>query len=219
MALTSINYRKLIAQPGFQLAMIPLCLLPFLYLLFHFFTRLQELETLEEEIVRVEKKASHFQEWQQKESSFLTSLKNSDHFYIDKHLETLVFLETEAKKIEALLLENDQDEGLKKRAQFLTQPTNHLLFAEERIRQHEPFQEAEEKQQHPVEMNEEDLKKLLSLIEGVTIWPYGPKENRPQLIITDFQLTKKELSSQENVFVINLQLLKREASSSQAGKL
>jgi len=65
-------------------------------------------------------------------------------------------------------------------------------------------------QQHVVEVNEEDLKRLLCLIEGTTIWPYGPKEGRPLLIIKDFKLSKKELFSKEKVFSLSMQLIKRE---------
>ena len=150
----------------------------------------------------------------QKESVFLSSLKNPDHFYIDKHIETLCFLEPEIRKTEAQLLENPNDDTLKKRLHFLKEGPNRLLFSEVQTRQHNHFQEVEEKQQHVVEMNEEDLKKTLSLIEGVTIWPYGPKEMRPQLIIKDFQLSKKETSSQEFVYIINMDLIKRESSLS-----
>ncbi len=73
-----------------------------------------------------------------------------------------------------------------------------------------PFARSKRRQQTPIELNEEDLKRLLCLIEGATIWPYGPKEGRPQLIIKDFTLSKKELPSQEKVYVVSIQLIKRE---------
>jgi hypothetical protein len=139
----------------------------------------------------------------------LTSLKNPDPHYLDKNVETLTFLLPEVKKLESLLAENPEEEQLGRRLQFLKNG-NRLIFSEEQIRTNDLFTEVEEKQQNPVEMNEEDLKKLLCLIEGITIWPYGPKEGRPQLIIKDFRLSKKELSSQEKVYVVSIQLIKRE---------
>ncbi len=209
----SLDLSKLLAHPLSYVGLIALCPLPFMLTLFHFFAHLQSLESIEEDILRLERKSLYAQDWLKKESAFLTQLKTSDHFYIDKHLETLTFLEPEVKKMEAFLLENDQDDSLKKRVQLLKGTANKLLFSEEKMRHDDQFQEIEEKQQMPVEMNEEDLKKLLSFIEGLTIWPYGPKEARPQLIVTDFQLTKKELPTHEHVFVVQLQLLKREKSS------
>jgi hypothetical protein len=183
---------------------------PFLIFLFQFLFGLQELAGLEDEMERIHTKMVLIQEGQRKESSLLASLKNPDPHYLDKNVETLTFLLPEIKKLETIQLENAEEEVLAKRLQMLKEGGNRLLFSEEQIRTNDLFRETEEKQQQPVELNEEDLKKLLCLIEGVTIWPYGPKEGRPQLIIKDFTLSKKELSSHEKVFVVSLQLIKRE---------
>jgi hypothetical protein len=183
--------------------------LPFFLFLFKFFLGVQKLNRIEEEIENVQIRISQAQEIQRKDSSVLASLKNPDPHYLDKNVEALTFLLPEMKKLEAIQLENPEDEQIGKRLQFLKEG-NRLAFSEEQIRSNEIFREIEEKQQHPVEMNEEDLKKLLCLIEGITIWPYGPKEGRPQLIIKDFKLSKKELSSQEKMFVVSMQMIKRE---------
>lgn len=183
--------------------------LPFLLALFHLTTGLQKFSLLEEEIERLHVRTLQTQELQQREDSLLNSLKNPDTHYLDKNIETLTFLLPELKKLEAFSSENTEEHTFK-RLQFLKEGGNRLVFSEERVRSNELFREIEEKQQHPVEMNEEDLKKLLCLIEGVTIWPYGPKEGRPQLIIKDFRLSKKEISSQEKVFVISMELINRE---------
>lgn len=183
---------------------------PFFIFLFHFFFGIQKLDQLEKEMERVQTKMTLFQENQKKESFLLSSLKNPDPQYLDKHIETLTFLLPEIKKLETILFENQEEEQISKRLQFLKDEGNRLRFSEEQIRSNELFREIEEQQQHPIELNEEDLKKLLCLIEGVTIWPYGPKEGRPQLIIKDFKLTKKAISSHEKVFVISMQFIKRE---------
>ncbi len=184
--------------------------IPFFWVLFNFIFGIQKLNHLEEEINRIHTKAIRSQQILQKENLLLTSLKNPDPHYLDKHVETLTFLLPEIKKLETLQMENPEDEQVNRRLQFLKEGGNRLIFSEEQIRSNERFTEVEEKQQHPVEMNEEDLKKLLCLIEGITIWPYGPKEGRPQFIIKDFRLNRKELSSQEKVYVVSMQLIKRE---------
>src|SRR6267154_2838899 len=181
--------------------------IPFFIFLFNFVFGLQKLEQLEDEMERIHTKMIILQESQRKESVLLSSLKNPDPHYLDKHVETLTFLLPEIKKLETVQFENPEDELIAKRLQSLKEGGNRLRFSEEQIRNNEHFRETEEKQQQPVEMNEEDLKKLLCLIEGITIWPYGPKEGRPQLIINDFKLTKKELSSHEKVFVVSMQLI------------
>ena len=184
--------------------------LPFFFSLFHFSSGVQKLSQLEEEMERIHAKVLHAQEMERKQSSLLASLKNPDPHYLDKNIETLAFLLPEMKKLETFLLENPHDEQSGQRLQFLKSGSNSLTFSEEAIRANDIFREIEEKQQHPVEMNEEDLKKLLCFIEGVTIWPYGPKEGRAQLIITDFRLSKKEIASGEKVCVVSMQLIKRE---------
>jgi hypothetical protein len=183
---------------------------PFIFLGFNFMFGLQKLELLESEMERIHVKTMQMQENERKENSILAALKNPDVHYLGKHVEMLNFQLSEIKKFETIQAENPDDELVAKRLHFLKEGGNRLLFAEEQIRSNTLFRETEEKQQRPVELNEEDLKKLLCLIEGVTIWPYGPKEGRPQLVIKDFKLTKKEISSQEKVFVVSMQLIKRE---------
>lgn len=112
--------------------------------------------------------------------------------------------------MEALSTEQGLDDTMQKRLNSLKEGKNRLLFSEEKIRSKDKMREVFEKQQHPVEINDEDLKQLLCVIEGVTIWPYGPKEGKPQLIIQDFQLSKKRTHAQDHVFVVNMNLIKRE---------
>lgn len=207
-----LSLRSFFVGPIGYLLLLICAPLPLLCLMSYFFLTFSRYEHLTEEMHRIHKKSVQVQALQQKENALLSSLSNPDHFYIDKHLETLFFLEPETKRIEAMLLENPHEESLKRRFHFLTEGPNRLLFSEVHTRQHQHYQEVEEKQQHAVEMNEEDLKRTLSLIEGVTIWPYGPQEKRPQLIIKDFQLSKKETPLHEFVYVINIDLIKREST-------
>jgi hypothetical protein len=206
----SIPIKKYLSHPLAWLAFLILGLVPFFCLILFFYMRLEELNTFEGRMEQAHKKAIIQKIHKEKENVFLTKIKNVDHFYIDKHLETLAFLEHEVKRLQASAY--DSDDMSKKRLAFLKEGSNRLLFSEEKIRHNETVQETEEKQQHPVEMNEEDLKKLLSLIEGTAIGPYLPKSNRPQLIIKNFELSKKPVSSEEDVFVVNMQLIKRESS-------
>jgi hypothetical protein len=184
--------------------------LPFLLSCFYFFEKLQTLDQLKSEMQRVQAKTLLVQENERRENSLLASLKHPDPHYLDKNIETLTFLLPELKKLERIHAENGEEERSQSRLCFLKDGDNRLLFSEEQIRTQDHFREIEERQQRPVEMNEEDLKKLLCLVEGITIWPYGPKEGRPQLIITDFSLTKKETPSQEKLFTVSMQILKRE---------
>ncbi|MBI3236700.1 MAG: hypothetical protein HYZ48_03235, partial [Chlamydiales bacterium] len=84
------------------LSLAALCFLPALFLLFSFFSQLFNYRQIEEELQSIYKKSLYLQSVNQKETAFLNDLKNPDHSYIDKHLETLCFLEPEIKKTEAL---------------------------------------------------------------------------------------------------------------------
>ena len=181
--------------------------LPFLASLLHFLSKGQDLNDLDSEIERIHAKVAHMEQIKKRESALLAPLNNPDPQYLDKYVETLNFLLPEIKKLENL----QDDEQVSKQLQRLQSAQNHLTFSEDKIRSNDQFKETEEVQQHLVEVNEEDLKRLLCLIEGITIWPYGPKEGRPLLIIKEFKLVKKELLSKEKVYSLSLQLIKRES--------
>jgi len=85
--------------------------------------------------------------------------KDANHFYIDKHLETLQFLETEIESLQKILNNKNvaEDEIVKKRLEFLTGNGNTLSFTEGVV-QSSPFvQEVVETLIHPVEVDTQDL--------------------------------------------------------------
>ncbi len=140
------------------------------------------------------------------------NFRDADHFYIDKHLETLTFLEPEIESLQKISSNTNypEDENIKRRIEYLTGSGNAMAFSEGVVQTSPLFQETTETLIHPVEINTTDLQKILALIEGVDIGPYKPVPNRPQLIILDFKLDKKNVSEKNEVFSLNLKLLKRE---------
>lgn len=138
--------------------------------------------------------------------------RDADHFYIDKYLETLTFLEPEVESLQKIMTDKNfpDDEGVKKRLETLTGPGNSMAFAEGVVQSSPAFQETTETLVHPVEINSSDLQKTLAKIEGIEIGQHTPGPNRPQLVILDFKLDRKNLSEKNEVFILNLKLLKRE---------
>jgi hypothetical protein len=196
------------------LGVLALCPLLFVGALASFLQGLFTWNALQEEGLRIHAHAAHLSEAQQRDSSLLEGFYRPSPRYLGEQIETLRFLGPEMKKLEALQKEHPDTELLATRLRALKSPANQLLFAEEEVRATDRFREIEERQERPVEMNEEDLKRLLCLIEGVTIWPYGAKEGRPLLIIKDLKLSKKDLLAKEKSFVISMDLIKREALES-----
>lgn len=187
------------------LILIPL---PLLLSGYYVFGKIQTFRFLHQEMERIQTKACLLSSAKKKEAALLDPLQHTDPHYLD-HLHSLHFLIPEIKRLESFLVDNPEEETLFKRLQFL-KTRNQLLFSEGISQSCPQFKEVEEIQQYTVEMNEEDLKKLLSMIEGGTIWPYGPKEGKPLFVITEFSLTKRELVRDEKVFAVSMKLLKRE---------
>lgn len=140
------------------------------------------------------------------------NFRDADHFYIDKYLETQTFLAPEIESLQKLSANKNypEDENVRKRLEHLTGPGNTMVFSEGVVQTYPLFQETTETLVHPVEINVKDLHEILALIEGTEIGNFKPAANRPQLLILDFKLDKKNLSEKNEVFVLNLKLLKRE---------
>jgi len=172
-------------------------------------TRLDEVETALENI--------QHQAWmkEKKQSSNLAvrqHFREADHFYIDKHLETLVFLEPEIEHLQKIVHDKNfaDDERIKKRLEFLTSSANALVFSEGVVQSFPFFQETTETLVHPVEVNAADIQKVLAKIEGVKMGDIVPGLYRPQLIVTEFKLDKKKVSEKNETYLLDLKLIKRE---------
>lgn len=138
--------------------------------------------------------------------------RDADHFYIDKYLETITLLDPEIETLQKIANDKNfaNDERIKKRIEFLTGPSNSILFSEGTVHTFPFFQETIETLIHPVEVNANDIKNILSRIEGVSIGKYSPGPNRPQLIIVDFRLDKKKITQKNEVYILDTKLVKRE---------
>lgn len=185
-------------------------LLPVLSL-FYFFTQKKRLESLHNNIQMVNLLATTRERKQAINIAVRNNFRDADHFYIDKNLETLSFLDPEIEGLQKVLSNKNfpDDENIKKRLEFLTGPTNNMVFTEGVVQSTPQFQEVTESLVHPVEVNDEDLKNILARIEGTTIGNATPGPNRPQLIILDFKIERKNILDNQ-VYLLNLKLLKRE---------
>ena len=135
---------------------------------------------------------------------FIETYANDDPQFLTNQLEKLPLLVKEKETLLALSSTSILPQK-EKRREFLE--SNHLSFTEEKIWTSSNIKETEVAQEKRVEIDGEDLKKILSLIEGVDLPPFSPPKGRPQLIITDFQLEKMKDS---NHFKLLIRLLKRE---------
>lgn len=191
---------------------ILLGLIPFFLVILHFFSQKRSLEEIQDKLSYIESQAFLKEKKQATNLAVRQHFREVDHFYIDKCLETLVFLEPEIELLQKTVQDKNfaDDEIVKKRLEFLTSPANSMNFTEGAVQSLPLFQETVESLIHPVEVNVSDLQKILSRVEGVKVGPYEPCPNRPQLLVTEFKLDKKKHSEKNEVYLLNLKLLKRE---------
>ncbi len=191
-----------------------LCLgmLPFVFVVFLFFSQKNDLNELNEHIELLEHQAFIKERKQALNSTIQNHFRDADHFYIDKYLETLVFLEPEIDQLQKIVQDKNfaDDEKIKKRLEFLSGEANSLVFSEGVVQTFPQFQETTETLVHPVEVNSLDIKKVLAKIEGTPLGEYRAGPSRPQLLITEFRLDKKKVNDKNEVYLLNLKLIKRE---------
>lgn len=187
-------------------------LLPLLFVFFLFSSQKSQIEDLQNNLENIQHQAFIKEKKQALNLTVRHHFRESDHFYIDKYLETLVFLEPEIEQLQKIVQDKNfaDDERVKRRLETLTTQANSLVFTEGVVQTFPYFQETTETLVHPVEVSARDIQSILAKIEGVKINGFTPGPARPQLIITEFKLDKKNINDKNEVFQLNLKLLKRE---------
>lgn len=188
------------------------CLLPVFMVAMYILSEMRSLDRLSSRIEQVEGLALQQEKRQAVNLMVINHFRDADHFYIDKRLESLSFLEPEIEALQKIVNHKNftDDEAIKRRLEFLTGSGNSIRLAEGVVTTYPQFQETTETTIHPIEVNVTDIQKILSLVEGVTIGSYQPAPNRPQLLFLDFKLEKKQNNDKNEVYLLNMKLLKRE---------
>jgi len=194
-------------RPLFFFALV---LFPLLTAAFFLSQKFSELQALEERFSNAARKEKLALERKARKERFLNRYSTSNSYFLDQQIESFPLLLNERLKLEALLHHPafPESQAIKDRLSFLKE--NRLAFVEEKMEVSSQIKEVEEKQRHPVQMDENDLKHVLSLIEDIPIETYSPASGSPQILIKEFRLKKQETSLQTEVFEVEMDLLKRE---------
>lgn len=188
-------------------------LIPIMLAVFIFSSELENVNILKNKLNSLQELAFSREKKQSSNIAVRSHFQGADHFYIDKQLETISLLNPEVDSLNKMLGNPNfpHDENIKKRLESLSGQSNKLVFTEGVVQSTQNMQEVTETLVHPVEVNVSDIKQILCKIEGVDIGgECKPLESRPQLIILDFKIEKKNVSEKNQVFLLNLKLLKRE---------
>ncbi len=179
---------------------------------FLLFYERESTEVFQNQFLSIAKKAKKAFEKKERKEWFLAVHKNSDPYFLDKEIESLSFLEQEKARLKNWMSHPalSNKDSLKERLHFLESDQNRISFVEAGIQISNTFKETLEKQRESVEIDQGDLKRLLSLIEEQSLDPEFLKTNRPQLVICDFSLSKKSTVLQNEVFDLKMDILKRE---------
>jgi hypothetical protein len=187
-------------------------MLPLIFVVFLFISQKNELEEFHHSLETIQHQALIKEKKQALNMAVRHHFRDADHFYIDKYLETLVFLEPEIEQLQKIVQDKNfaDDDRIKKRLELLTGQGNALVFSEGVVQSFPLFQETSETLVHPVEVNATDIQKILTRIEGVKMGEFTPGPRRLQLVITEFKLDKKKVNDKNEVYLLNLKLIKRE---------
>lgn len=212
MSLLPQKFTQLIPQGRALVYIMILCLIPSLISALYIWNRSGDLDALDSKLESVREQAFIKDKRQAVNQTLRNHFKDADHFYIDKQLETLTFLEPEIESLQKVTQQKNfpDDENIKKRLDFLSGTGNTLNFTEGVVQNYGVFQETTETLTHPVEVNLKDIQRTLSRVEGVSVGGEEVPPGRPQLLILDFKLDKKKTTDQNEVFLLNMKLLKRD---------
>lgn len=199
--------RRYLSHPYWLIA---LGLLPcFLVVFFHIGAE-KKLGRFTEEALYLKEKQKWVEKKSALEQALLTQMQQASSDYLENEIESMQFLLPEIQKLTALLHSKPESKTEHTRLDYLQNGQNALRFRQQNFQRVGNFQEMEATQLHPVEMNKEDLKCLLARIENVQVGDVKPGNHPPDLLIKNFELIKKPLPSDEEIFLVNLELIKRE---------
>lgn len=178
---------------------------PIIFAFFHFAKKKKEWDAVLQNILSVEHLAANICRKQALNTTVRTVFAEADPFYLEKQLESLSFLKKEKEALEQLFKSSTYtgNEIAEKRYAYLTSQANRLEWLQGSSLTSEGIQQIEIFLAHPVEIDAYDLKEILTRVEG-------NRKGKPQLVFTDFKLNKKEHLSGNEVFELNVKLLKRE---------
>jgi hypothetical protein len=179
--------------------------LPLFFTVFHYSKKKNDWDGVAQQILNVQHFTANVARKQATNRAVRAIYRDAEQFYLENQLEPLVFLKKEKEALEHLLLSPTftGNEAAEKRHAFLTSNSNRFEWIQGSLQASEGIEQADVLLAHSVEIDANDLKEILMRIEG-------SRKAKPQLIITDFKLNKKELSNGNEVFELNMKLLKRE---------
>jgi len=184
--------------------------LPIFYFIWTQRTETQRLTRIQQRIDSAQQKAILRENKQAANQQVRNYYLNTDRFYIDKHVESLKLLNEEQELLDRIVNNSSvaPDPRIVRRLEQLK--ANKLEFSEGSVESYSFFNEVPESQARSVEVDTDDIRRVLARLEGVVIGDAEPGPSRPQIIITDFRLDRKRTGKETELYSLNMKLIKRE---------
>ncbi|MCB1110293.1 MAG: hypothetical protein KDK64_04875 [Chlamydiia bacterium] len=207
---SNLSWKSLIQNRWMIGGIYFLCFLPTLLAAFAISRQKEQLEEAKAAIDCLVIKMERLKELQKDQHQFFKTYGEVDPYYLDHAIESMQFLKPE---VEALRLVVSSPafkacDRLKQRLQMLSQGNNAFIFSEGPRKTVGKLEETELFQKRPVELSRDDLKQVLSVVEGIPIGEVVIPPGRPQMIVKQFHLSKKKLAERET-YQLEMQLIKR----------
>lgn len=207
---------RLLLHPKFPWIVLPFGLLPPLFVLLFAQSLSRHAKQIDRQLCFLEKKARFVMLAQQQREQFTYEFGGSDPHYLDKYVESIALLKRDTEILEKILQNQDYAAfpAIEQRYHFLTGGDNRMQFSSLWENKSEFFFDKLWRLDHPVEANCDDIRNILSLLEGVKIDHFLPNPVRPQLFFTSFSLVKKDLGEASKVFTIDMEVYQRGCNGS-----
>ncbi len=162
---------------------------------------ISSLRGLESEVVYIEKLLNSCGKIDQQDPKM-----NIDHDYVKTVLEELKFLSEDRRKLALICSEVDEKDiypKVKERLLFLENGLNQLKF-----NKYEKPEMIVWELKSKVEINSNDIKNLVTLVEGEALEPFYPNPNRPQMYFSKLKI-KRINKGATDLFTVDLQLCQK----------
>lgn len=169
-----------------------LFLLPPLFIVAYFFQEKGALEERYETFAHVARKARLLSSKAEAGKRFAEIYAQANPRFLEEKIEPMSFLEEETTLLKTVLSDPIFENAPELTRRLEKLENNTLRFGERSREVKGPFTLITYAQLSPIEVNEGDLARILSAIEGVEITPHLPLANRPALVIKSMKLSKEK---------------------------
>ncbi len=211
--LKGLRFTSLIQEKYFPFLVGVIALVPTALAITHFVGIYHQIESDHNQLSFFKLKAKNVSLFEERKKEFLDQFQTCDRYYLDNTLSKLSFLQEEEKTLRRFINHSafKQSSEMNRRHQFITGDLNRLQFHEIKREANKALEETLERQLRPVEMNETDIKRVLSLIEGIDAKGISETAmaSRPQLLIRSLHISKKKMDLGREVYLFSSELIKR----------